>query len=173
MTIFETKQHIEINENYQGINLTEFSFCIASDIDNEQIVNTFIKSSSFTYDSLRDCVKKEPNKGYLKRVFNFDKAKITDFKKYTKEEVIKFLIDFLNEPDWGEDRDEFSNLLDKYFAIHKKITSNDFYIISKNWFEANDEKLIEPENLCYIYYFLIISIDRNSNLLTLTEWTYD
>jgi hypothetical protein len=173
MTIFETKRHIEINADFQGINLTEFSFNIDSNIDNDQIINTFIKSRAFTYDSLRDCVKKEPDKGYLGRTFNFDKVKITDFKKYSKNETTKFLIDFLNEPDWGEDRIEFSNLLDKYFEIHKKLISNDFYIISKNWFDINDERLIEPESWCYTYYFLIISVNRNSNLLTLTEWTYD
>ena len=110
----------------------------------------------------------------MRRAFNFDKAKITDFKKYTKEEARKFLIDFLNESDWGDnDGGEFSDLRERYFEIHKKITSNDFYIISKDWFETNDERLIEPENWCYSYYFLIISVDRNSNLLTLTEWTYD
>jgi len=173
MIIFEINRHIEINENFQGINLTEFSFNIDNNIDNDQIVDIFIKSNAFTYDSLRDCIKNEPDKGYLRRTFNFDKAKITDFKKYVKKEAGKFLIDFLNEPDWGEDRIEFSNLLDKYLEIHEQLMSNDFYIISKDWFENNDERVIEPESWCYIYYFLIISVDRNSNLLTLTEWTYD
>ena len=173
MITFETKRHIEINENYQGINLTEFSFNTDTSIDNDQIVNTFIRSSAFTYDSLRDCIKKEPDKGYLRRTFNFDKVKISDFNKYDKKETLKFLIDFLNESDWGEDRIEFSNLLDKYFEIHEQLISNEFYIISKDWFDKSDKRLIELENWCYIYYFLIISIDRHSNLLTLTEWTYD
>ena len=109
----------------------------------------------------------------MRRTFNFDNVKISDFNKYDKNETVKFLIDFLNESDWGEDRIEFSNLLDKYFEIHEQLISNEFYIISKDWFDKSDKRLIEPENWCYTYYFLIISIDRHSNLLTLSEWTYD
>lgn len=173
MTTFETKQHIEINESYQGISLTEFAFLVDKQIENDQIVDTFIRSSHFAIDSLRDCVKKEPDKGNLRRAFDVDKLKISDFKKYTKDETVKFLNDFLNEPDWGDDRKEFERLLDKYYEIHNHFGDNDFYIISKDWFGKNDERVIEPESWVYSYYFLIFSVDRNSNLITFTEWTYD
>jgi len=171
MIIFETKRHIEIDETFQGINLTEFHFKAEPNIDNDQIVNTFIGSSAFTYDSLLDSVKRQKEPCWY-RAFNFDKIRITDFKKYSNEETTKFLIDLLNEPDWADDRIEFSNLLDKYFEIHAQLTSNDFYVISKDWFDVNDERLIEL-SWVYAYYFLIISIDRKSNLLTFTEWIYD
>ncbi len=107
------------------------------------------------------------------RAFNIDRIKISDFKKLNKEETTKFLFDFLNEKDWGDDKNEFATLLNKYFEIHEQFDNNDFYVISKDWFDRDDEKVIEPESWCYIYYFLIISVDRNSNLLTSTEWQYD
>lgn len=173
MTTFETKQHIEIDENYQGINLTEFAFVVDEQIDNDLIVDTFIRSNHFSNDSLRDCVKREPEKAYLRRAFNIDRIRITDFRKTDKEGTSKFLVDFLIESDWGDDRNEFAKLLDRYFEIHSELGNSDFYLLSKDWFDKDDEKLIEPESWCYTYYFLIISVDRNLNLLTVTEWTYD
>lgn len=59
MPSFKIQRHIEIDENFQGINLTEFGFTVAKDIDNDQIVDTFIRTGHFIYDSLRDCIKKE------------------------------------------------------------------------------------------------------------------
>lgn len=173
MTTFETKRHIEIDESYQGINLTEFDIKVDEQIDNDKVVDTFIRSKQFLFDSLRDCVKAEPDKGYLRQAFNVDKIKITDFKKTDKQGVSKFLSDFINEPDWSEDRNEFAKLIDKYFEIHNEFEDNDFYILSKDWFDKKDEKVIEPESWVYTYYFLIISVDRKLNSLTLTEWTYD
>lgn len=173
MTTIDTKRHIEINEGYQGINLTEFAIGVDELISNDQIVDIFIRSKQFSFDSLRDCVKAEPDKGYLRQAFDVDKIKITDFRKTDKQGVSKFLFDFINEPDWGDDRNEFAKLLDRYFEIHNEFGDNEFYILSKDWFDKEDERVIEPESWVYTYYFLIISVDRKSNLLTLTEWTYD
>jgi hypothetical protein len=173
MTTIKTNRHIEINEGYQGINLTEFAIGVDELISNDQIVDTFIRSKQFSFDSLRDCVKAEPDKGYLRQTFDVDKIVITDFKKTDKQGVSKFLFDFINEPDWGDDRNEFSKLLDRYFEIYNEYGDNEFYILSKDWFDKEDERVIKPESWVYNYYFLIISVDRKSNLLTLTEWTHD
>ena len=173
MTTFKIIRHIENDESYQGINLTEFAFVVDEKMDNDEIVDTFIRTNNFSYDSLRDRVKKEPDKGFLRRAFNIDKIKNSDFRKFNKDETANFLYDFLNEPDWGDYRNDFILLLNKYLEIHKQFGDNDFYVISKDWFGKGDEKVIEPESWCYTYYFLIISVDRNQNLLTLTEWTYD
>ncbi len=173
MTTFKTNKHIEFSEGFQGINLTDFTFVVQELMSTEQIVDTFIRSKQFSYDSLPDCVKAEPHKNYLKRAFDVDKIKITDFKKADKQGVSKFLFDFINQPDWGDDRNEFAKLLNSYFEIHNEFGEIEFYILSKAWFDKDDERVIEPESWVYIYYFLIISVDRKSNLLTLTEWTYD
>lgn len=174
MTTFELKRHIEIDENYQGINLTEFSIKACKETDNDQIVEIFIRSTNFSVDSLRGVIKNNnENKPYLRRAFEIDKINVTDFKKKSKEETATFLYDFINQPDWGDDRNEFAKLLDRYFEIHRQFGENDFYIISKDWFYKGDERVIEPDGWAYSYYFLIIMVDRNLNLLTLTEWTYD
>ncbi len=173
MITFERHKHFEIDENFQGINLTEFSFKFDKDIDNEEIIGIFIRSENFTYDSLRDCIRNEPDKSYLKRAFDFHKIKIEDFRKFDKDELSKFLTDFLNDPDWGADKNDFAKLLDKYIAMHKALDEIDYYIISKSWFNKDDDRLMEPESWVYNYYFLIISLDRISNSLILAEWSYD
>jgi hypothetical protein len=173
MTAFEAKQHIIINENYQGINLTEFTLKVDEQMDNDKIVDTFIQSRQFSSDNLQDHTKAKPYKCYLDYVFDIKKITISDFKKTNKQGVSKFLFDFINEPDWGDDRNEFAKLLDKYFEIHNIFADCDFYIISKDWFKKDNEKVIETANWIYIYYFLIISIDRKLNLLRLSEWIYD
>ena len=173
MTTFQINKHIEIDEGFQGCNLTEFSIAAENTITDEQLVDTFIHSKHFTYDSLRDSIKREPNKGYLGQAFNIEKVGIHDFKKCDKTTTTKFLIDFLNEPNWGSDRDDFEKLLDKYFRFHELFKDREFYILSKNWFDIKDEKLLEPQSWCYTYYFIIIYLDRVVKQLTLTEWTYD
>jgi hypothetical protein len=117
MTTFETKRHIEIDENYQVINLTEFGFGADKHLDSDQIVDAFIRTKHFSYDSLRNCIKKEPDKGFLGRTFDTDKIKISFFKKTDKEGISKFLTDFLNESDWGGDRDDFTKLLDRFLDL--------------------------------------------------------
>jgi len=156
MTTIDIKKHIEINEGYQGINMTEFAIGVDDQISNDQIVDTFIRSKQFSFDSLRDCVKAEPDKGYLRQAFNIDKIKITDFKKTDKQGVSKFLFDFINESDWGDDRNGFAKLLYRYLEIHNDFGDNDFYILSKDWFDKEDERVIEPESWVYTYYFFII-----------------
>ena len=173
MTTFETKRHVKVDESYQGFNLTEFTIEGAEQIDNEQIVDTFLRTKHFSYDSLRDCIKKEPEKGYLRQAFDIERIKISDFKKTDKKGIIKFLSEFINEPDWGDDRNEFAKLVDRYLEIYNDLSENEFYMLSKDWFDKDDERLIKPESWCYTYYFLIISVNRNTRTLTLTEWTYD
>jgi hypothetical protein len=173
MITIKSNRHIEIYEGYQGINLTEFAICVDELISNDQIVDIFIRSKQFSFDSFCDFVISETDKSYLRKAFDVDKIKITDFKKTDKQGVSKFLFDFINETDWGDDRNEFAKLLDRYFEIHNEFEDNEFYILSKDWFDKEDKRVLEPESWFYIYYFLIISVDRKSNFLTLTEWTYD
>jgi hypothetical protein len=81
MTSFEIKRHIEIDVSYQGINLTEFIITADEHVTTDQIVETFIRSKQFSFDSLRDCAKAEPDKEYLRQAFKVEKLKIDDFKK--------------------------------------------------------------------------------------------
>jgi hypothetical protein len=173
MIEFDKINHIEFNENFQGVNLTEFTIRTDNKTTTDEIVDSFIQSKSFTYESLSNCIKEEPEKNFLRRAFDFSIIKFSDFKKTDHVGTTKFLFDFINEPNWGDDRNKFAKLLDKYFEFHSLQENRNFYIISKDWFNKDDERVIEPEHWCYTYYFLIFSIDRKSNILSLSEWKYD
>ena len=80
---------------------------------------------------------------FLIRAFDFNKVKITDFKKSTKKETTKFLIAFLNDPEWGDDErsDDIKFLEDRsmpivgqkeFFAIEWK-----FHSTSGSWIFAH------------------------------------
>lgn len=91
MTIIDFKRHIELNEGYQGINLTEFTIEIDSLISNDQIISDFIHSEQFAFQSLRNCVKVDPDKDYLRQPLNFEKVRTFDFYKTDKQGASKFL----------------------------------------------------------------------------------
>jgi len=173
MTISDPIKHIEIWEGYQVVNLTQFALEVDDSTVSDQIVADFILSKQFSFDCLLDCVKAEPNKTYLRQAFYIDKIQVTDFKKTDKQGVSEFLSDFLNEPDWGDDRNDFVKLRDRYFEVYSEWENKEFYILSTNWFDKEDKRVVDPESWIYTYYFLIISIDRPSNILTFTEWAYD
>lgn len=112
MTTFEIKKHIEVDEGYQGFNLTEFLFTSNNNNSTDQIVDTFIRSTHFSLDSLRDVIKNDTEKkGYLRQAFVIDEIDISDFRKLDKAGTKKFLIDFLNEPDWVRTEKNLQNYL--------------------------------------------------------------
>lgn len=173
MIIFNLKEHLEVNADFQGFCLSEFNF-ESNKATNGQILNEFLNSTSFNFDSLPNVVKENPEeKQYLKPLFKSKKISSSDFNRFEKSGITKFLIDFLNQPDWGEDRIGFSNLLDKYFEIHNNYDESDFYLINKEWFNAEDQKIRQPEFEIYSYYFLIVYINKIKGILAITEWTYD
>jgi hypothetical protein len=155
MIAFDLKKQIEINEGYQNIQITEYKVNAGINSSDELIVEAFIHSMPF-----------------LVNVFDVEYIKIEDFRKFDKAGVIKFLIEFSNEPDWSDDRDNFVRLLDKYFELHYQFGDGSFYILNKVWFNKNDRK-IKSESWIYIYYFFVLYADSKTNTLVLSEWIYD
>lgn len=170
----EVKQHIEVHENFQGFNLTEFSFSDNEGLSCEELVELFIRSTHYKFDCLPDVVKADThNKPYLRQAFDTNEICISDFKKFDKLGISNYLLDFLNAPDWTDDRKEFEILHGKYLEIHNQLADADFFVISKEWFEQGDKRVLEPENWCYNYYFLILYLNKSTSSLILTEWAYD
>lgn len=174
MLTCEVKRHVEVYENFQGFKLTEFGYSITEDLPSEATAGLFIRSQYFKFDCLPDCVKNDQdNRDYLRQAFDTDRISINDFKRFDKSGALKFLIDFLNDPDWADDKKHFASLLDKYLTHFEQLQDADFFIISKEWFEQGDKRVLDTEYWIYNYYFLILYIDKDSNTLQLTEWSYD
>jgi hypothetical protein len=171
----ELIRQFHITEDSQGILLTEFSLKNNSIQNDKLIIDKFLKSKHYTIDCLPDFVKNDTKHPdfYLRQLFNDKQISITDFKELKKEEIFDFFEQFSNHDDWGEDKGDFKILLEKFNSIINNYESNRFYLISKDWFGEGSDKIRKPENWIYIYYFLIIWIDRINKYLMVCEWNYD
>jgi hypothetical protein len=175
MPTFKLNSQKEINEDYQGINISQFTYSNAENVSEEFLIDLFFHSKSFTEESIREIIKNDTeNRPFLRQAFEIDLIKMDDFKQTDKNKIIEFLNDYGNTNDWGDtDGDNFIKLKDKFLEFLTNVKSNNFYLISKEWFDENSEKVREPENWIYSYYFLIIWIDEIDKILTVSEWTYD
>ncbi len=174
MATFELLEQKEIVENYQGLVLTNFSFRENAEIENGQLLEEFIRSKHFRFESLREPIRTN-SKGdlNLRGTFNFDNIKTEDFKNFSKKEITSYLINFINTPDWYDDRNDFAKLLDFYFKVQVSFEEKDFFLITKDWFAIDDIRVIDPNHWIFTYHFIIIYIDRQSSKLSMSEWMYD
>lgn len=173
MPEFKLKAQEEIDKNYQGINLSEFTYSDAEDFSKEEVLDFFLHSKSFTVESRRERIKNHTGSiKYLSQAFEIDLVKISDFKKVDKNGVVRFLNEYVE--DWTTtDRDDFLIIQNKFIEFLNNVQSNCFYLVDKDWFDQKDKRLREPESWIYDYYFLIVWLDENRKTLTVSEWTYD
>lgn len=174
MPTFKLNFQNEIDKDFQGINISEFKYSNAEYHSEENLIDSFVHSESFTEESRREIIKN--HKGaipFLRQSFEIDLVKMDDFKQVDKNGLIKFLNDYSEVDDWETDRDNFIDIKDRFFEILENVQSKNFYKISKEWFDQNDKRLRQEESWIYTYYFLIIWIDEFKKTLTVSEWTYD
>lgn len=172
MITFTKKIQEDFYSDYQGCIITKFSFVSDTEISNDLLLETFILSESFTFDSLSKVKRDNPNQGYLRQAFDNDLIKINDFRHLDKKGIISYLNEYLSEWEY-DDRQYFEEILENYFKVLSNVSTDYFYLISKDWFEKGDPKVREAERWGYVYYFLIIWIDKVDNTLTISEWFYD
>ncbi len=160
MPVFKLNSQKEIDEDFQGINLSEFTYSNFENLSDENLIDSFIHSSSFTEESRRERIKNHTGDiPFLRQAFEIDFVEINDFKLYSKNEFIQFLNDYAEQDDWGDtDGNDFVKLKDRFLEILKTVQPNNFYLISKEWFDQNDKRLQQEESWIYLYYFLIIWI---------------
>ena len=169
-------KQIDFTEDFQGFTLTELSNDKEFIGNEDYIIEKFIKSEYFTIDCLPEIVKTDKSNSdfYLRQLFDNDKLTIKDFKEFSIENLFDFLDDFSKHDDWGDDRVHFIKLLESFKSLFKsKSAYNKFYLISKDWFDKENDKLRNPESWIYIYYFLIVWIDKIEQKLYVCEWTYN
>ncbi len=170
---FVLKKQKEENVENQGVNLVEFDILLNKRYTDEEVINAFLKSNAYSRDCLHSIVKEHKSNldWFLRQMFNENTISITDFQKIDKNQLVNFFVDFGNEDDWGDDRGDFHKLLDVIFEQVEEY--NSFYLISKDWFSVNDNRIRNPEHWIYTYYFLVIWIDIKSSKLMHYEISYD
>jgi hypothetical protein len=163
----------EIREGHQAI---FWYILLISDVSNEldDFLNSFLRSDSFRDFCLPFTVKKFPMENYpfLERAFNQDTLSLSDFKVFSKKQLVSFFKDYSTSPSWGDDKDEFATIMNGYFDLLQKEASDRFFLISKEWFDKGD-KILNSDSEIYIYYFLIIWFDGDKKVLNVCEWIYE
>jgi hypothetical protein len=174
MTDFKIKSHLEINEQYQGANITEFYYSSSEHTSDDDIINDFLHSNHIENDCIRDYVRNSPNRnGFLKGAFTLVEISVKDFKKSSKDGVKKFLDDMLLEPDWHEDLEDFKKIHERFITFLNNLNSDNYYLISKSWFEDHVSKKLRQESWVYVYYILILWIDNKTRILGYSEFDSD
>jgi hypothetical protein len=163
----------EIREGYQAI---FWYIIIINDVSNEldHSLNSFLHSDSFRDFCLPFNVKKSAGENYhfLQRAFNQDTLSISDFKVFSKEQLISFFKDYSTSDSWGDDKNEFVTMMNSYRELLQKEASDHFFLISKEWFDKGN-KILNADSEIYIYYFLIIWFDEVKKVINVCEWIYE
>ncbi len=180
MPEFKLISQEDVNNHSQGISLSEFRYSDEESISETELVDSFIHSKSFTEDSRRECIKNYTGDGsFLRQLFEIDLVELRDFKTLDKKGIIQFLNNFDELDDLGEkeavdfDKNIFFGLKDKFLELSKAAQFNNFYLISKKWFDRNDVRIRQVEYDNFVYYFLIIWTDETNKTLSVCEWTFD
>lgn len=166
---------IQIAENNQGYYLTEFQLDSELDNSDDKIIDQFIKSERFTYDCLPEMVKRDMNNPdfYLRQLFDYNKISTIDFQRFDISGLIDFFEKYAKAYDWGDDKEDFLKVFEEFKSKLELNKSVEYFLISKDSFDSDNEKIRNPEGWIYLYYFLIIWIDRQERKLFSCEWNYD
>jgi hypothetical protein len=163
----------EINEGHQ--NIFRYLF-LTEDVPNivNDFLDVFLHSEDFKNDCLPFIVKGNLGKNdrFLKHAFSEEVLSITDFKEFSKEKLLHYFDVYSKDSSWGDDRADFVVLLNKFVDLIRTEKSDQFYLISKEWFEKGNEILNDSSEF-YLYYFLIIWLDRDKKVVNVCEWNYD
>src|SRR5690348_10707452 len=146
----------EFEVNYQ----TFFWYLFLIDEVSEDVTTSltdFLHSKHFKEEAQSFLVKKSKGDRHIPigRPFDEENLFIELFKKFNKAEMQTFFLNYSEPNREYEGKTEFIFLMNNFFDWLKKESTNEYYIISKEWFNKDDRVLNDISEL-YTYYFIII-----------------
>ena len=160
--MFKLNSYKETERGSQEIDVLEFTFSSENlsheNPSEENVVDHLIHSKSFI--DTRSGEQAEIQTGdilFLNHVFEIDLLKVSDFKQTDKNGVIKFLddYDFYTGEEGLKDTEELRDFIDLkngFNEVLNSVQSSNFFIISKEWFDEEDQRLQQDESWVYPYY---------------------
>lgn len=141
----------------------------------DDFLEYFLQSKYFINDCLPFFIKKypKPTFRYLKHAFREDQLKANDFRIFNKVELLNYFENYSNDESWGDDRNDYIVLMNNFKKIISKENCDYYFVINKEWFPNNSNKLYSDSADLYSYYFLILWIDVENKFLNVCEWNYD
>jgi hypothetical protein len=134
----------------------------------------FVHSDYFKEFVKPDIVKQAQSERhrFLEGAFNLSNLDITNFRVFKKESLVRFFHEYAQSDDWGEDRTGFISIMDRFDRLLEKGTTDEIFLISKEWFSQSD-RVLSQDSEVYIYYFLIVWMDIDKKIVNVCEWNYD
>ena len=161
------KQKLEIDFSF-GFTINQYSIVGKFDL------NELLKINQVFDHEIRPSHINKDKSGYLKGLFKTEMLSVKDFKFINTNGIYYYLEGFSESvEEWGDQRFFFKNLIDK-FKINCANNMCDCYLINKEWFYDNKEKVNEREFALYDFYFIVLWIDKkDSSKLYISEWFAD
>lgn len=142
------------------------------DFSDELNLSDILKIETLQADMQKELVKKDSANEYLKPLFILDRLDVKDFEKFkSKEELFQYLEAFADNDKWFEFNKVFKRSIIQFKSYFSSISANDAFLINKDWFTLESEKVREREFLCYGFYLLIIWFDLDKGKLYTCEWS--
>ena len=144
--------------------------------------------------------EKLKDKKYLGLLFNFKNIKTSDFREFSKNELLKYvekqLIDLIDLEmevyEIGDKELKFDNFdevlkyckhnvkqiqqekdkIEKWFLYFKDtlMQSDKYYLLDREWFKFGDERVFEIEYLSYVIYIFVICFSENKIFTYELSW---
>src|SRR5580692_11163211 len=161
----------EITAGYQA--LFWYIFLVDnSSTPSDKFFDDFLSSESFEL-FCQPFLKKRTrgqNDRFLEGAFSREALQISNFRKLTRENLLNFLSDYAKSENWGNDRKDFTTILEQFEKPLKQESAPFFSLISKEWFKKKDN-LLNADAEIYIYFMLIMWFDAEKKILNVCQWS--
>ncbi len=147
-------------------------FHVLKDFAFKNLFDSDVFDNEIQPDHVKD--SQDDMNGYLKGLFYSNKLSIDDFKFLNSNSIYFYMEGFSDsEQEWGDDKLLFKKLLEEFKEISKGNLDGS-YLINKEWFSKESDKVRNREFTLYDYYFIIIWMDKNDeSKLYISEWFSD
>ena len=140
------------------------------------------KLNEINFYKLLQYKEKLKDKKYLGLLFNFKNIKTSDFREFSKNELLKYvekqLIDLIDLEmevyEIGDKELKFDNFDEvlKWFLYFKDtlMQADKYYLLDREWFKFGDERVFEIEYLSYVIYIFVICFSENKIFTYELSW---
>jgi hypothetical protein len=169
----------EISTHYSRISHNEY-ICEGQGSD-EELLDAFLNPEHFKHEDFHAAARhsKDAKANFLGHALNLEQIHLSDFKKMDKQQLLQFFNKPITESINPQTDREEQRLSEKFISLLKAAETEEFYLISKDFFDLNldAERYFENYKLLYdalIYepYYLLLWFDT-LKLLHVCEYLSD
>jgi hypothetical protein len=168
---FNRTESFELQNEYAVIKVRVWQYS-DSELPIDTLVQTFIRSHHFRTGGVGSFGVCQISDERTLGPFNLLNINAADFLKVDKAGVEKFLIDYFNDSNGGDERESFKEEMSKFPTLGEKFIANNSFILDRDWFDSTSNKLTDVIDI-YVFFLIIIGVKPMENKIIVSEWFYD